>query len=84
MSGFCNTMLPTVVTLVLWGVRVKVLPEAQNAYFNALSTVSRLPALSNAPLSDASGETSPIPPGWLTVVEQSHPPLAVGVQVADA
>jgi len=70
--------------LVLWGVSVNVLPEAQNEYFNVASAVRTLPEVSYEPLAEASGDTKPIPPTWLIVVEQSHPPLAIGVQVTDA
>ena len=75
--------MPVVVTLVLCGVSVKLLPDAQYEYFNVSSIVSTLPDVDNEPLFEASGETNPRPPVCCTVAVQAHPPPETDWHVTD-
>jgi len=84
-----NTIVPVVVglvvcggTVVVCGVTVNAFPEAQYEYRVLPSVVNSLPEFVYVPPTFFKGST-PIPPGWLTVNVQLHPPPAAAVQSPD-
>ena len=76
--------MPVVVGLVLCGVQVILLPDTQYAYFASPSSVATLPEVWKVPLVEASTETTPAQPVWLTVAAHVHSLPAADVQVTES
>jgi hypothetical protein len=78
----CRTTVPVRVGLVLCGVTVSVLPDAQYEYCGPIDeVVMTLPAVVNVPLAEADSDNTPKPPVCWTVAEHAQPPPAALVQV---
>jgi hypothetical protein len=81
----CRTTVPVRVGLVLSGVTVSVLPDAQYEYCGPCAeVVITLAEVENVPFAGAESDTTPIPPVCFTVAEHAHPPPAAAVHVIEA
>ena len=82
---FCNTIVPVMVGCAGCGIRVSVLPEAQYEYgvwSCPFDNVSRLLSVANMSFVPGFPEGTPIEPCPLSTSPwQSHPLLALGVQI---
>src|SRR5213083_179171 len=80
-SGW-NSIVPAIVGLLLWGVQVILVAEAQMEYLLRPSMVAVFPETSQFPLGAGSGEMSPAVPGSCISPLHMHPPSALVVQVS--